>query len=176
MRLRRPAIAATTLGLAGALLPASGAAAEPADRHVVFSEDVTYQTNSGSVGYCTVIARLDWVFGQAGTEDDWLSASTEITGTPGHPSYECAGGIPYDMNAAVTLRWSESQFRRNQTYTYTNEGDVFVYVSDWATPYDDSSHLGTPPESVSSEHNAQITAYDCAANCEWSHTLTFNSK
>jgi hypothetical protein len=43
MRLRRPAIAATTLGLAGALLPASGAAAaEPADRHVVYSENVTY--------------------------------------------------------------------------------------------------------------------------------------
>jgi hypothetical protein len=170
MRLRRAAVAATALGLAGALLPASGAAAET-DRHVVFSEDVTYQSKFSWVGHCRVIVRLDWVFSQDGNR---LSASTEITGTPGRPSYECAGGYPYDMNAAVTLRWSESQYRRNQTYSYTNEGDVFVYVSGGATPYDQSSGLGTPPDSVSSEHNAQFA--DCTADCEWSHTLTFNSK
>ena len=172
MRLRRPALAASARGLAGALIPASGAAAET-DRHVVISEDVTYETSSGGVGHCTVIARLDWVFGEEG---DRLSASTEITGTPGRPSNECAGGYPYDMDAAVTLRWRESQYRRGQTYTYTNEGDVFVYVSGGATPYDDSSGLGTPPESISSEHHAKISAYACAANCEWSRTLTFNSK
>jgi hypothetical protein len=171
MRLRRPAVAATTLGLTGALLTAGGAAAEP-DRHVVVSEDVTYQTNSGGVGHCRVVANLDWFFGQEGEGDDFLRASTEITQTPGHSATECAGGTPYDMDVAVTLRWTDHQFRRNQTYTYNSEGDVRVAVAGLATPFDSGTHLGA--DGVSSEHHASFA--DCSANCEWSRTLTFNSK
>ena len=173
MRLRRPAIAATTLGLAGALLPASGAAAaEPPDRHVLLREDVTYQSEFGHTGHCTVQARLEWVFGQEGSQDDVLKASTYIYPTPGYPEHDCANGEDFWMNAGVTLRWTYSGIRRYQTYTYSAEGNVFAEVSDSVYPYE-SGH-GTEAESISSEHRADFT--DCASNCEWSRTLTFNSK
>jgi hypothetical protein len=172
MRLRRPVVAASALGLAGALLPTSGAAAE-ADRHAVFIEDITYQKTGGGVGHCTVEAHLDWVFGQEGTSDDFLRASTWIRQTPGHSESECTGGFPYDKDAGVTLHWTDHQFRQDHTYNYNSEGDVQVAVAGLATPYDESSHIGA--DGVSSDHTAHL-AWDCAANCEWSHTLTFNPK
>src|SRR5215213_4454067 len=133
MRLRRPAIAATTLGLAGAFLPASGAsAAEPADRHVVYSEDVTYESGS-TTHYCTVVARLDWTFGQAGREDDLLRASTDIQSTPGKP--DCVGDISLFV-ASVTMRWTYNNFRSTQHKEYSSEGFVFAEVSERTWPFE----------------------------------------
>jgi hypothetical protein len=166
MRLRRPAIAATTLGLAGALLPASSAAAaEPADRHVVFSEDVTYVTPGGTQRTCNVIARLNWTFGEEGPQDNTLSASTEVDNN--------CSGEPSFLHAAVTLRWTNHGYRRTQTYTYSSEGDVIAAVSGQATPYN-TYNDGFGADGVSSEHHFEFV--DCSSNCEWSHTLTFNSK
>ncbi len=171
MRLRHPLVAASTLGLADALLPASGAAAAEPDRHVVFTEDVIYQSNF-IARHCTVVARLDWYLGEAGPQDNVLSATTEIQGTPGHN--DCLTGEPSFLNAGVTLRWTNHDFRRDQTYTYTGEGNVEITVSGAATPcnfYGD----GFGADGVSSEHRARFA--DCTAgDCEWSHTLTFNSK
>jgi hypothetical protein len=168
MRLRRPAVAATTLGLA-ALLPATGAAAET-DRHVVIRDDVTYESGGGTTQYCTVVARLDWTFGQEGREDDVLSASTDIQSTPGKP--DCVVDPSFQV-ASVTLRWIYSEYRRNQQYEYSSVGDVFAEVSDGAWPFDAYGD-GTGSDRVSSEHHAEFI--DCSSNCEWSRTLTFNSK
>ena len=159
MRLRRSAIAATSLGLAGALLPASGAAAEP-DRHREYSEEVTFQDPSGNTETCTVFARLHWSLPDDGPRT--LSATTEIfCNEP--PSF------PSDLKAGVTLGWTNHDFRRSQTYRYSAEGDVEVTVSGQATPLDPNTHFGA--NEVSSEHHAEFV--DCVSNCEWSRTLTF---
>ena len=171
MRLRRPAIAATTLGLAGALLPASGAAAaEPADRHVVHSEDVTYESGNGTTHDCTVVARLDWTFGQEGREDDVLSASTDIQSTPGKPA--CVVDVSFQV-ASVTMRWRYTNFRLSQRKEYSSVGLVFAEVSEGTWPFDVYGDF-TGADRVSSEHHAEFV--DCSSNCAWSHTLTFNSK
>jgi hypothetical protein len=173
MRLRRPAIAATTLGLAAALLPANGAAAaEPADRHVVYSENLTYVSGSGdgTTHYCTVVARLDWTFGQQGREDDLLSASTDIQSTPGKPA--CVVDVSFQV-ASVTMRWRYNDFRLFQLKEYSSEGLVFAEVSEGTWPFDAYDDY-TGSERVTSEHHAEFV--DCSSNCEWSHTLTFNSK
>jgi hypothetical protein len=158
MRLRRPAIAATSLGLAGALLPASGAVAET-DRHHEYREEVTFQTPSGEET-CTLVARLDWTFGDEGPQDDVLSASTSAEG--------CNVAFPSWAQATVTLRWTTHEFRRSQRHTHTSEGDMVGAVSTPATPLDPDTHFGT--DGVSSEHHVEFTY--CDSNCEWSHTLT----
>jgi hypothetical protein len=164
MRLRRQAVAATTLGLAGALLPVTGAAAAEPNRHVVFTEDVTYERATGGTGHCTVVARLDWVLGEDGAQDNVLSATTEIGGS------DCEPGEPSFLHAGVTLQWTNHDFRRSQTYAYTGEGDVEITVSGGATPYNFyGDHFGA--DRVSSEHHAQLD--NCTSNCEWSHTLAF---
>jgi hypothetical protein len=165
MRLRRPAVAATSLGLAGALLPATGAAAAEPNRHVVVTEDVTYEDIFGGTSTCTVTGRLDWILGEDGSQDNTLFATTSIGG-----GSDCGSGDPSFLNAGVTLRWTNHGFRRSQTYTYTGEGDVEITVSGQATPYNFyNDRFGA--DQVSSTHTASFA--DCVSNCEWSRTLTF---
>jgi hypothetical protein len=173
MQLRHAAVSAAGLGLTGALLPASGASAAEPNRQVVVTEDVTYQSDVTGTAHCTVVARLDWVLGADGPDDNVLSATTEIRPTPGFDEGDCAFGDPFSMNAGVTLRWRNDEFRRSQTYSYTAEGDVVVTVSNRATPYNFYGD-GIGASDVSSTHTAQFA--DCVANCDWSRTLTFSSK
>ena len=102
MRLRRPAIAATTLGLAGALLPASGAAAaEPADRHVVYERGPDLREGKhDAVLHGGRPPRLDLRSG--GPRNDLLRASTDIQSTPGKP--DCVIDVSFQV-ASVTMRW-----------------------------------------------------------------------
>jgi hypothetical protein len=152
------------------LLPASGAAAaEPADRHVVYSEEVTYESGN-TTHYCTVVARLDWTFGQEGREDDVLRASTDIQSTPGKPA--CIVDVSF-QEASVTMRWTYTDFRVFQRKEYSSEGLVFAEVSEGTWPFDAYDDY-TGAERISSEHHAKFV--DCSSNCEWSHTLTFSSK
>jgi len=113
-----------------------------------------------------VTARLDWILGEDGPQDNTLSATTSIGGDPS----TCNTGEPSFLNAGVTLQWFNRGFRRSQTYTYSAEGNVEVTVSGQATPYNFYND-GFGADRVSSTHTASFS--DCASNCEWNRTLTF---
>ncbi len=155
MRLRRPVIAASALGLAGALLPTSGAVAAT-DQTVTFSEEVTYQDRNGSSVTCDVNASLYWTLGGEGPEDDTLTAYTSGG----------AGSCRLSSIGSVTLRWSMDYYRHSLNHSHTAEGNE-GYAAVTADP---PSQFSEGYRAVSSEH--RVVFGECSSNCVWTHTIT----
>jgi hypothetical protein len=157
MRFRRPAVAATAVGLAGALLPVTEAVATTPDRVFQYSEVVVIRRPDGSTYECQTDARLVWHLGEDGAADDSLFAST--TSEPG-AAQECE-----EVHKSVTLRWHGDGPGGNTAsdYTFTAEGQKAQEL--FAPPPNNPNGPGY--EDVSSEHRWLFP--NCAANCEVTH-------
>ena len=161
MRLRRPAVAATALGLAGALLPSTSATAATPDRVFAYSDDVTVHRPDGSTYQCTVFARFVWHLGEDRPDDDSLFASTGIQ-IDGSDAFECEFGV----HNVVTLHWSADGSNNSSDYSYTAEGQK---NQDIYAPPTVSSGGGSFYQNPSSEHRWVFP--NCASDCEFTHTL-----
>ena len=159
MRLRRPALAASTLGLAGALVPAMTAGAATPDREFQYIDDVTITRPGGSTYTCEVAARFVWHLGEDTPDDDTLFASTSVQGD----HQECE-----EVHNVVTLRWFDLGDNTAGNFTYTSEGQKAQEITAPPAFTDD----GAAYEDPSSEHRWVFP--NCASNCEVVHT--FNPK
>jgi hypothetical protein len=154
-------MAATGLGVAAALLPASGAAAET-DRYLSTREEVTYRETDGSLVKCLVRASLEWTFGGDGPEDDRLSASTSVWSNFDDPN---ASNWCEFSQSSVTLRWNMLDYLWGANHTYTGEGGDYVQIT--APPPGTYSDGYTR---VSSEH--RVVLAECSSGCVWTHTFS----
>ena len=159
MRRRHPAIAASALGLAGALLPATTASAATPDRVFTYSNDVTVHRPDGSTYECQLSARLQWHLGEATPRDDTLFASTSIQSGDFE---ECEVGA----TNVVTLRWFDAGPGVDSDVTYTREGKKAQQILAPPAYTED----GAAYEHPSSEHRWVFD--DCVGTCEFTHTFT----
>jgi hypothetical protein len=164
MRFRRPAVAATALGLAGALVPATGAQAATGVRQFQHDEVVVVRRPDGSTYDCQLESRLIWNLGGEGPEDDTLFASTAIKTRP-DDAFECES-----VHNVVTLHWHDEGTNTASDFTYTAEGQKTQEVFAPPAFTDD----GVAYENPRSEHRWVFDT--CAATCEFTYTHTFTPK
>jgi hypothetical protein len=162
MRLRHPAVAATALGLAAAVVPATPAGAATPDREFGYGAVVTIHRADGSTYQCGISARFIWHLGEDTPDDDWLFASTQA---PSGADPDCE----YASHSVVTLHWSADGNATFSKYSYTAEGSK---NQDIYAPPTANSVGGAFYNHPSSEHHWIFS--NCASNCDIVHT--FNPK
>ena len=153
MRIKRPVVAATALGIAGAVLPTSPALAGEA--HLQTGERVTVRGTDGASHECRILVAFDHYLGSEGSYDDEISGSTgvgaDVTGS-GEDEFFCEAA-----EVSVALRWhaTHSNSADNRTYLVEGWGNVYAW-------HGDAPALGY--ENANSEHRVHFP--NCTANCD----------